>query len=92
MKTMQLETGILPGDTAANLQVTAAERAQRATGFLSMLAERFRESADVQKENTILVLPSDSRANLRCTAMHWRMPLPRGWPACLRWWCGLPAR
>ena len=57
MKTMQLETGILPGDTAANLQVPAAERAQRATGFLSMLAERFRESADVQKENTILVLP-----------------------------------
>jgi serine/threonine protein kinase/tetratricopeptide (TPR) repeat protein len=57
MKTMQLETGILPGDAAANLQVPAAERAQRATGFLSMLAERFRESADVQKQNTILVLP-----------------------------------
>ena len=57
MKTMQLETGILPGDTANNLQVPAAERAQRATGFLSMLAERFRESADVQKQNTILVLP-----------------------------------
>ena len=58
MKTMQLETGFLPGDTAANLQVPAAERAQRATGFLSMLAERFRESADVQqKQNTILVLP-----------------------------------
>ena len=57
MKTMQLETGILPGDTANNLQVPAAERAQRATGFLSMLAERFRESAEVQKQNTILVLP-----------------------------------
>src|ERR1700733_10076407 len=57
MKTMQLETGILPGDAANNLQVPAAERAQRATGFLSMLAERFRESADVQKQNTILVLP-----------------------------------
>src|SRR5580698_3648609 len=57
MKTMQLETGFLPGDTATNLQVPAAERAQRATGFLSMLAERFRESADVQKQNTILVLP-----------------------------------
>src|SRR5580698_8897594 len=58
MKTMQLETGFLPGDTATNLQVPAAERAQRATGFLSMLAERFRESADVQqRQNTILVLP-----------------------------------
>jgi eukaryotic-like serine/threonine-protein kinase len=58
MKTMQLETGFLPGDIAANLQVPAAERAQRTTGFLSMLAERFRESADVQqKQNTILVLP-----------------------------------
>ncbi len=58
MKTMQLETGILPGETATNLQVPAAEREKRATGFLSMLAERFRESADLQeKQNTILVLP-----------------------------------
>ena len=58
MKTVQFETGILPGDTAANLQVPAAEREKRATGFLSMLAERFRESADVQqRQNTILVLP-----------------------------------
>src|ERR1700677_3181144 len=44
--------------TECSPQVPAAERAQRATGFLSMLAERFRESADVQqKQNTILVLP-----------------------------------
>src|ERR1700677_244221 len=58
MKTMQFETGILPGETATNLQVPAAEREKRTTGFLSMLAERFRESADLQqKQNTILVLP-----------------------------------
>jgi serine/threonine protein kinase/tetratricopeptide (TPR) repeat protein len=58
MKTMQFETGILPGETATNLHVPAAEREKRATGFLSMLAERFRESADLQqKQNTILVLP-----------------------------------
>ena len=58
MKTVQFETGILPGDTATNLQVPAAEREKRATGFLSMLAERFRESADLQqRQNTILVLP-----------------------------------
>jgi serine/threonine protein kinase/tetratricopeptide (TPR) repeat protein len=55
MKTTQFETGILPGD---NLHVAAAEREKRTTGFLSLLAERFRESADVQqKQNTILVLP-----------------------------------
>src|ERR1700728_2185519 len=58
MKTMQFETGILPGETATNIQVPAAEREKRGTGFLSMLAERFRESADLQqKQNTILVLP-----------------------------------
>jgi serine/threonine protein kinase/tetratricopeptide (TPR) repeat protein len=58
MKTMQFETGILPGETATNLQVPAAEREKRTTGFLSMLAERFRESADEQqKQNTIIVLP-----------------------------------
>jgi len=56
MKTMQFETGILPGE--AVMPVPAAEREKRTTGFLSMLAERFRESADVQqKQNTILVLP-----------------------------------
>ncbi|MGC2399819.1 MAG: protein kinase [Acidobacteriaceae bacterium] len=58
MKTMQFETGFLPGDIGGNVQVPAAERTQRATGFLSMLAERFRESGDVQqKQNTILVVP-----------------------------------
>src|SRR6202167_3694010 len=56
MKTMQLETGILPGETV--LHRPAGEREKRTTGFLSMLAERFRESADMQqKQNTILVLP-----------------------------------
>jgi eukaryotic-like serine/threonine-protein kinase len=58
MKTMQFETDILPGETATHLHVPAAEREKRTTGFLSMLAERFRESADLQqKQNTILVLP-----------------------------------
>jgi eukaryotic-like serine/threonine-protein kinase len=58
MKTIQFETGILPGDPASNLHVAAAEREKRTTGFLSLLAERFRESADVQQnQNTILVLP-----------------------------------
>jgi serine/threonine protein kinase/tetratricopeptide (TPR) repeat protein len=58
MKTIQFETGILPGDPSANLHVAAAEREKRTTGFLSLLAERFRESADVQQnQNTILVLP-----------------------------------
>jgi len=55
MRTTQLETG-LPMDVPSN--VPPAEREKRATGLLSMLAERFRESADEQaKENSILVLP-----------------------------------
>ena len=45
MKALQIETGIIPGDAAANLPTTGAEAEKRATGFLSMLAERFRESA-----------------------------------------------
>ena len=56
MSTKQFETGMLPSMLPAN--VPPAEREKRSTGFLSMLAERFRESADEQaKENTILVLP-----------------------------------
>src|SRR5271156_6394819 len=58
MKTSQIETGIIPGDAGANLPPSNAETEKRTTGLLSMLAERFRESADTkEKQNTILVLP-----------------------------------
>jgi eukaryotic-like serine/threonine-protein kinase len=58
MKVLQIETGIIPGDAAANLPPSNAETEKRTTGLLSMLAERFRESADPkEKHNTILVLP-----------------------------------
>ena len=55
MRTKQFETG-MPFELPAN--VPPAEQEKRSTGVLSMLAERFRESADEQaKENSILVLP-----------------------------------
>jgi serine/threonine-protein kinase len=65
MKALQIETGIIPGDAAANLPTTAAEAEKRTTGFLSMLAERFRESAGEQTaQNSLVVLPF---ANLGAT-------------------------
>ena len=58
MKALQIETGIIPGDAAANLPPSPAEVEKRATGLLSMLAERFRESADTKEQHsTIMVLP-----------------------------------
>ena len=45
MKALHIETGTIPGEAAANLPTTEAEAEKRTTGFLSMLAERFRESA-----------------------------------------------
>src|ERR1700758_3780961 len=58
MKALQIETGIIPGDAAANLPTTGPEAEKRATGFLSMLAERFRESApDRAQQNSLVVLP-----------------------------------
>jgi TolB-like protein/Flp pilus assembly protein TadD len=58
MKALQIETGSIPGDAAANLPTTGAEAEKRATGFLSMLAERFRESAvDRAQQNSLVVLP-----------------------------------
>jgi len=58
MKAQQIETGIIPGDAAANLPTTGAEAEKRATGILSMLAERFRESApDRAPQNSLVVLP-----------------------------------
>ncbi len=65
MKALQIETGAIPGEAAANLPTTEAEAEKRTTGFLSMLAERFRESAgDTAKQNSIVVLPF---ANLGAT-------------------------
>jgi serine/threonine-protein kinase len=58
MKAMQIETGVIPGDAAANLPVSAAEQEMRNTGFLSMLAERFREpTVDRNAQNSLIVLP-----------------------------------
>jgi serine/threonine-protein kinase len=65
MKALRIETGILPGDAAANLPATGPETEKRTTGLLSMLAERFRESAGEQKaQNSLVVLPF---ANLGAT-------------------------
>ncbi len=58
MKAQQIETGSIPGDAAANLPTTGPEAEKRATGFLSMLAERFRESSpDRTQQNSLVVLP-----------------------------------
>jgi eukaryotic-like serine/threonine-protein kinase len=58
MKAEQIETGSIPGDAAANLPTTGPEAEKRATGFLSMLAERFRESTpDRAQRNSLVVLP-----------------------------------
>jgi eukaryotic-like serine/threonine-protein kinase len=58
MKALQIETGIIPGDAAANLPTIGAEAEKRNTGFLSMLAERFRESAvDRAQPTSLIVLP-----------------------------------
>jgi len=58
MKALQIETGVIPGDAAANLPVSAAEQELRNTGFFSMLAERFREpTVDRTAQNSLMVLP-----------------------------------
>ena len=58
MKALRIETGIIPGEGVTNLPATGAEAEKQATGLLSMLAERFRESAVEQKaQNSLVVLP-----------------------------------
>ena len=58
MKASQIETGSIPGEAAANLPTTGPEAEKRATGFLSVLAERFRESSpDRAQQNSLVVLP-----------------------------------
>jgi len=58
MKALRIETGVIPGDAAANLPSTGPEAEKRATGLLSLLAERFRESAvERAPQNSLVVLP-----------------------------------
>jgi tetratricopeptide (TPR) repeat protein len=58
MKAQQLETGIIPGEAAAALPVSAPEDEKRARPFLTMLAERFREPPEARTgQNSIVVLP-----------------------------------
>jgi eukaryotic-like serine/threonine-protein kinase len=74
MRTKQFETTALPFDMPAN--VPPAEQEKRSTGVLSMLAERFRESADEQaKENTILVLPFRNFGQTQATDVAENSPM-----------------
>ena len=65
MKTLQLDSVGMPGDsisqlpTQGRLDLETPEEEKRATGILSMLAERFRESGNTaaSKQNSIVVLP-----------------------------------
>ena len=65
MKALQLDSLPMPGDSISQLpaqgklEMEAPEEEKRATGLLSMLAERFRESgaAATAKHNSIVVLP-----------------------------------
>ncbi len=59
MRTLQLEHGLVPGDAAANLPTSNnIEAEKRSTSFLSLLAERFRESSDQgPRQNSLLLLP-----------------------------------
>jgi serine/threonine-protein kinase len=65
MKAMQLDAVGMPGDSISQLpaqgrlDLDSPEEEKRATGILSMLAERFRESgaSATSKQNSIVVLP-----------------------------------
>ncbi len=65
MKALQLDSVGMPGDSISQvpaqgrLEIETPEEEKRATGILSMLAERFRESGNTaaSKQNSIVVLP-----------------------------------
>ncbi len=58
MKALEIDAVIVPTDAAANLPATGPAAEKRATGLLSMLAERFRESAGARAQpNSLIALP-----------------------------------
>jgi tetratricopeptide (TPR) repeat protein/predicted Ser/Thr protein kinase len=58
MRALQIDVGIMPLDVSAQMPATGREAEKRATGLLSMLAERFREpAAERARQNSIIVIP-----------------------------------
>jgi serine/threonine protein kinase/tetratricopeptide (TPR) repeat protein len=60
LKATQLDSLVIPGASMAtqgHLEFNTPAQEKRSTGFLSMLAERFRESGGNEQHNTIVVLP-----------------------------------
>jgi serine/threonine protein kinase/Tfp pilus assembly protein PilF len=71
MKAMQLETGGIPGDAAANLVTSGPEAEKRTTSFLSMLAERFRESSpETTRQNSVVVLPFNNLGTTQVAPLY----------------------
>jgi serine/threonine protein kinase/tetratricopeptide (TPR) repeat protein len=61
MRTLQIDTGILPSDLSARQPAAGPEAEKRSTGLLSMLAERFREpAADRTPHTSIVVAPFEN--------------------------------
>ena len=83
MKTLQLDSVGMPGDsisqlpTQGRLDLETPEEEKRATGILSMLAERFRESGNTaaSKQNSIVVLPFINFGNTVATDVE-TVPAP----------------
>lgn len=60
LKANELDSLVVPSasmSASASLDFKTPEEEKRSTGFLSMLAERFRESGGNEQQNTIVVLP-----------------------------------
>jgi len=60
LKTNELDSLVVPSASmpaSSGLDFRTPEEEKRSTGFLSMLAERFRESGGNEQQNTIVVLP-----------------------------------
>jgi serine/threonine-protein kinase len=76
MKTLQLDSLGMPGDSISQLpaqgklELETPEVEKRATGILSMLAERFRESGATAKHNSIVVLPFVNFGNTAAAAQE----------------------
>ena len=71
MKTMQIETGGIPGDAAASLVTSGLESEKRSTSFLSMLAERFRESSnEAPRQNSVVVLPFNNLGSFEVAPLY----------------------
>ena len=96
MKALRIETGVIPGEAAANLPVSncgVGEAGHWLSHDAGRAICRFARNAEAEHASWLFLSRILAWTMLRRSmGLRWPMPSGRDWRGCRRWWCGLRVR